>query len=101
MPDLRQRLRSTSLPGRGALSLQNGFRLASMLLFFAVMIALILVSVTADIILVAILASVLVAQMLHVLLPMERIRAKARTLYTGEAGEDVYDELDDRGGRLK
>lgn len=98
MPDLRQRFRSVSLPGRDAVTARNGFKAASAMLFFGVLLALILVSVTADIVLVAILAGVLVSQMLYVLLPMQRIRKKAATLYTGKAGEEFYDELEDRGG---
>lgn len=101
MPDLRQRFRSVSVPGRDSLTARNGFKAASALLFFTALAGLILVSVTADMVLIAVLAGVLVSQMLYVLLPMKRIRAKAATLYTGKAGEEVYDELEDRGGGLR
>jgi hypothetical protein len=39
--------------------------------------------------------------MLYVVLPVERIRARAYRLWSGEAGEDAYEELEERGGRLR
>lgn len=72
-----------------------------MLLFFGVLVALVAVSLSADIVAIGILAGVMVSQMLYVILPMDRIRASARRLYTGEAGEEVYEDLENRGGRLR
>lgn len=100
MPDLRRRLRSVDPPGREDVTLRNAFRLTSIVLFFGVMFVLVSISLTSDIVVVAVLAGVFLAQMLYVILPMDRIRGKARALWTGEAGEDVYEELEDRGGGL-
>lgn len=100
MPDLRRRLRSVDPPGREDVTVRNVFRAGSIALFFLVAAALVFVSLTADIFLVVLLSGVLLSQMLWVLLPMRRIRARARALWTGEAGEEVYEELEDRGGGL-
>jgi hypothetical protein len=100
MPDLRRTLRSVDTPGREDVTLRNTFRLLSMLVFFLMMGALVVLSLSSDVVLVTILAGVLLAQMLYILLPMDRIRARARMFWTGEAGEEVYEELEDRGGGL-
>lgn len=100
MPDLRRSLRSVDTPSREDITLRNTFRLTSIVVFFAVMVVLIALSLTADVVLVTILAGLLVSQMLYVILPMDRVRAKARALWTGEAGEEAYEELEDRGGGL-
>lgn len=100
MPDLRRSLRSVDLPGREDVTLRNAFRLTSIALFFGTAAMLVLVSITADIFLIALFTGVLLSQMLYVILPMDRIRGKARALWTGEAGEEAYEELEDRGGGL-
>lgn len=100
MPDPRRLLRSIDPPGREAVTLRNAFRAGSVALFFVLMGALILVSLTADIVLAAILAAAVLSQMLWVILPKERIQARARALWTGEAGENAYEEIEDRGGGL-
>lgn len=71
-------------------------RWAARFLFVAVFLVALILSISADMIFVAIGASVLVAQMLFVALPMDRVRARARRYWTGEAGEDVVDELEAR-----
>lgn len=83
------------------MTLRSAFRFASMLVFFGLLGALILFSITADIILLGILAGVIVSQMLYVILPMQDIRARAKKLYSGEAGEAVYEDLEERGGKLR
>lgn len=101
MPDLRSRLRSADLPSRDQVTARSAFRVGSMAMFFVVLVGLVALSITADVIVLGILAGVLVSQMLYVILPMRKIRAKARGLYTGEAGESVYDEIEERGGKLR
>ncbi len=39
--------------------------------------------------------------MLYVVLPMNTIRENAYELYSGEAGEQAYEELEDRGGKFR
>ena len=101
MPDLRSRLRSADLPSRDQVTARSAFRIGSMVLFFVVLATLVAVSLAADMVVIAILAGVLVSQMLYVILPMHEIRTRARTLWTGEAGESVYDELEEPGGRFR
>jgi hypothetical protein len=101
MPDIRRRLRSAQLPDREDIGPRLVFRWSAMGVFFVAMVALLIISVTADIVLLGILAATLLSQMLYVILPMENIRAKARRLYTGEAGEDAYEQLEERGGRFR
>ena len=74
---------------------------ATRTLFVGVFLIAVAISFGADAIALALLGSVLVAQMLYVILPMNTIRSKAYRLYTGEAGEDAYEELEDRGGRFR
>ncbi len=71
-------------------------RWGARLLFVAAFLLALALSISADMVFVAIGASVLVAQMLIVVLPMNRIRARVRRYWTGEAGEDVVDELEAR-----
>lgn len=100
--DLRQWFRSADLPDREDVNGKTAFRLLSMAVFFGLLFGLVAVSISADIVFIAILAGVLVSQMLWVILPMKKIRARARRLFTGEAGEDLYDDLDERrGGGLR
>lgn len=101
MPDLRRRLRSVELPSRDDLTGRKLAGLASRVLFVVLLIAAVAISLSADIIAVAILASVLVAQMLYVLFPMDEIRGKARSLWTGEAGEEAYEELEEGTNRIR
>ncbi|WP_324662408.1 hypothetical protein [Haloarcula sediminis] len=99
--DLRSRLRSAEVPSREDFTLRRAFSAASVLLFAVLFLLLVALSLGADIFLVSVLASVAVAQLLMVVLPVQRIRAKARALYTGKAGEEVYEELEERGGRFR
>lgn len=98
--DLRSLFRSVDAPDRENVTLRNAFKLLSMVAFFAVAAVLLSISLTSDIVVMAILAGVFLSQMLYVILPMETIRARARRLWTGEAGAEAYDELEDRGGGL-
>jgi hypothetical protein len=101
MPDIRRRLRSVDLPGREEFTLRNAFRWTSRGLFVGVFLLAVSLSFGADAIAFALLGSVLLAQMLYVVLPVERIRARAYRLWSGEAGGDAYEELEERGGRLR
>lgn len=101
MPDIRQRLRSVDVPEREDFTAKTFFRWGSRAVFVGVFLIAVAISFGADAIALALLGSVLVAQMLYVILPMNTIRAKAYRLYTGEAGEDAYEELEDRGGRFR
>lgn len=98
MPDLRRWFRSVDPPGKEDINARTAFRFGSTVLFFALLIAFVALSVSADMVAIAILASVIVSQMLWVLLPVDDIRDKARMLATGEAGDEVFEELDERRG---
>lgn len=103
MPDIRRRLRSVDVPDRGSVSVRSVFRVGSRIFFLVVLAVGIFITISADIFLVTILASVIVVQALYVVLPIDNIRSRFERLYTGDAGDDVYEELDDRrdgGGRL-
>lgn len=101
MPDIRRRLRSVELPDRGDFTVKTLFRLSSRALFVGLFLVAVAISFGADAIALALLGSVLVAQMLYVVLPVKGIRERAYRLWTGEAGEDAYEELEDRGGGLR
>lgn len=104
MPDIRRRLRSADLPDRDSVSARSVFRVGSRLFFVLVLAVGVFITITADIFLVTILATMIVVQALYVVLPIEDIRNRFRRLYTGDAGDDVYEELDERregGGRLR
>lgn len=96
--DLRRCLRSADLPTKANMSARYTARMAARFLFIAGLATLISLSVTAEITGIAVGASVLVAQMLYVILPVQRIRAKARYFATGEAGDAFVDEVEERGG---
>jgi len=99
--DVRRRLRSVDLPSREDVTVRSAFRWGSRLVFIGVFLVAVMLSFAADAIAVALLASVLLAQMLYVILPMNTIREKAYGLYSGEAGEQAYEELEDRGGKFR
>lgn len=101
MPDLRRRLRSVDPPSREDLTVKTLFRWSSRALFVFVFLLAVALSFGADAIAFALLGSVLLAQMLYVVLPVESIRARAYRLWSGEAGEDAYEELEGRGGRFR
>lgn len=101
MPDIRRRLRSIDLPDRQSFTVRNLFRWSSRILFAGVFVIAVSLSFGADAIALALLGSVIVAQMLYVVLPVEVLRKKAYRLYSGEAGEQAYEELEDRGGGLR
>jgi len=82
-------------------TIRSAFRWGSRLLFISVFLVAVALSFAADAIAVALLASVLLAQMLYVVLPMNTVREKAEEFYSGEAGEQAYEELEDRGGNLR
>lgn len=96
MTDLRRRLRSVKVPDREEFGARLLARWMARFLFVAAFLFAVALSISADMVFVAIGASVLVAQMLFVVLPMTRIRARVRRYWTGEAGEDVVDELEAR-----
>lgn len=96
MTDLRRRLRSVDLPDRDDFGARTAARWAARFVFIGVFLVAVGLSISADMVFVAIGASVLVAQMLFVVLPMNRIRARVRRYWTGEAGEEVVDELEAR-----
>ena len=96
MTDPRRRLRSIEVPTREELGPRLAARWLARVLFVGLFLFAVALSISADVILVAIGASVLVAQMVIVVLPIERLRARARRLWTGEAGEDVVEGLEDR-----
>ncbi len=100
MSDFRRRLRSVDLPQREDVTVRTAARWMSRALFVGLFILAVMLSFTADAIAVALIGSVLVAQMLYVVLPVEGIRQRAYRLWTGEAGEDAVEELEDRGGGL-
>lgn len=101
MPDIRRRLRSVDLPDRYDLTVKTFFRWGSRALFIGVFLLALILSFGADAMAFALLGTVLVAQMLYVVLPIEGIRQRAFRLWSGEAGEDAYEELEDRGGGLR
>jgi hypothetical protein len=101
MPDIRRRLRSVDVPSRDDFTAKTAFRWASRALFVGLFVLAVLLSFGADALALTILASVLIAQMLYVVLPVRRIRARAYSLWSGEAGEQAYEELEDRGGGLR
>ncbi len=101
MPDIRRRLRSVDLPEREDLTVRTAFRWGSRAVFVILFVIALTLSFGADAIAFALLGSVLLAQMLYVVLPMDSIRARAYRLWTGEAGEDAYEELEERGGRFR
>lgn len=101
MPDIRRRLRSVDLPEREDFTVKTAFRWGSRGLFVALFLVALSLSFTADVLVLALLASVVIAQMLYVVLPVENIRARAYSLWSGEAGEEAYEELEDRGGGLR
>ncbi len=101
MPDIRRRLRSVDLPEREDVTVRSAFRWSSRAVFIGLFLVAVALSFTADAIVVALLASVLLAQMLYVVLPMNTIREKAYKMYSGEAGEQAYEELEERGGRFR
>jgi hypothetical protein len=101
MPDIRRRLRSIDLPDRDDINGRTFFRWGSQALFALLFIVALSLSFGADVLAFALLGTILVGQMLYVVLPMERIRGRVRRLASGEAGEDVYEELEDRGGGLR
>jgi len=82
-------------------TIRTAFRWGSRAVFIGVFLVAVILSFAADAIAVALLASVLLAQMLYVVLPMNTIREKAYRLYSGEAGEQAYEELEERGERLR
>ncbi len=96
--DLRRHLRSAELPEKADLSLRLTARLGARILFVATLVSLIGLSVGAEMTGIAVGASVLVAQLLYVILPVDRIRSRARFFATGEAGDAFVDEVEDRGG---
>lgn len=104
MPDLRRRIRSADTPTRADISIRSVFRWTSRVAFLALLAFGILLTVTADMILLTIVGSIFVVQALYAILPVKGIRARFRRLYTGQTGEDVYEEIDDRrdgGGRFR
>lgn len=101
MPDIRRRLRSVDLPEREDVTVRTAFRWGSRAVFVGLFLIAVAISFTADAIAVALIGSVLLAQMLYVVLPVNTLREKAHKLYSGEAGEDAYEELEDRGGRFR
>ena len=101
MPDIRRRLRSVDVPDRSSFTLKNAAGWASRGVFVLLLVAGVMLSLSADMIALTVIASVLVAQMLYVILPIRRIRARARMLWTGEAGEEAYENLEERGGRFR
>jgi len=96
--DLRRRLRSADLPSKADMSLRFTARIGARIIFIAIVAFLLTLSVAAEITAVGVGASVLVAQMLFVVLPVDKIRAKAKFLATGEAGDAFVDEVENRGG---
>lgn len=80
-------------------------RLLAKILFVVLAVGALLVSLRVDIIAVTILASVVLAQALYVILPIHDIRDFFAGLWTGEAGEDAYEDARDgssrTGGRVR
>jgi len=101
MPDIRRRLRSVDLPEREDITVRTAFRWGSRAVFILLFLLAVALSFGADAIAFAIIGSVILAQMLYVVLPVESIRARAYRLWSGEAGEDAYEELEERGGRFR
>ncbi|MFC4553545.1 MULTISPECIES: hypothetical protein [Halorussus] len=61
-------------------------------LFFALVLVFLVLSVAANSVVIVVFAGVILSQFLYVVLPIQRIRGKAHRLWTGEAGEDAYED---------
>ncbi|MWG36236.1 hypothetical protein [Halomarina oriensis] len=112
MPDIRRLVRNAggrSLPNspRGAIpSARTAAGWLGKGLFFCIMLGLLaLTLVETTPLLVALLAGVALSVMLKIVLPTGRFKGAARALYSGEAGEEAYDETTETAtgvfGRLR
>lgn len=92
MPDLRRYLRGGKSSARTAAEEpgKSAFRLLSKAVFVVLVLMLLAYSVATDVLLLAVLASLAVGIMLRAVLPTDRFKSWVRSLWSGDAGESLY-----------